>query len=165
MKKLDFLVGEWKGKGFQLRPDGSQENNFTQKTKVQIKDGSLLRVKDERTYKPIMSSPKNNNIFLPGTPVFSSSSLEASLYYDDTLKLYRWRGENPYGRKNPLEAKLVAEKTLQYGIPFSVAFEPSEQNRRTTIQITDAGEWHETLEIWHLGRWLLVEESTLTKIK
>jgi hypothetical protein len=165
MKKLHFLVGEWKGQGWQLRPDGSRENSFTQKTKVQIKDGSLLHVKDERTYKPIKSSPKNNNIFLPGTPVFESSSLNASLYYDDRLKLYRWRGENPYGRKNALEAKLVADKTLQYGIPFSIAFEPSERNRRTTIQITDAGEWHETLEIWHLGRWFLVEESTLTKVK
>ena len=164
MKKLDFLVGEWKGQGSQLRPDGSQENTFTQKTKVQIRDG-LLRVKDERAYKPIISSSRNNNIFLPGTPIFGSSSLDASLYYDDKLKLYRWRGENPYGRKNPLEAKLVADKTLQYGIPFSVAFEPSERNRRTTIQITDAGEWHETLEIWHLGRWFLVEESTLKKIK
>ena len=164
MKKLEFLVGEWKGQGWQLRADGSREKSFTQKAKVQIKDGSLLRVKDERTYKPIISSGKNT-IFLPGTPVFHSSSLEASLYYDDRLNLYRWRGENPYGRKNPLEAKLVADKILQYGIPFSVPFVPSERNRRTTIQITAVGEWYETLEIWHLGRWFLVEESTLKKIK
>ena len=51
MNKLDFLVGEWKGPGFQLRPDGARESSFKQKTKVQIKDGWLLRVKDERTSK------------------------------------------------------------------------------------------------------------------
>ena len=51
IRKLDFLIGEWKGQGWQLRPDGSRENSFTQKTKVQVKDGLLLRVKDERPYK------------------------------------------------------------------------------------------------------------------
>ena len=94
------------------------------------------------------------------------ATAQAPVLTDEMKKLDfivgEWKG---YGRKNPLEAKLVGDKTLQYGIPFSVSFEPSEGNRRATIQITDAGEWHETLEVWHLGRWSLVEESTLKRIK
>ena len=164
LSKLQFLVGEWKGEGWVLRPDGSRENRFTQKTKVRVKDNSLLRVKDERTYKPVIARGKDS-IFIPGTPVFHSSTLDASIYYDDKLKVYRWRGENQYGRKNPGEAQLVAEKTFQYGIPFSVPFEPVEGNSRITIQINAAGEWHETLEVWHLGKWYTTEESTLKKIK
>ena len=164
LQQLQFLVGEWKGEGWRLRPDGSKENRFSQKTKVQVKDNSLLRVKDERTYKPVINSGKDT-IFSPGSHVFHTSTLDASIYYDNELKLYRWRGENQYGRKNPLEVRLVRDKTLQYGIPFDPQFEPYDGNRRITIQITDVGEWHETLEIWHSGKWYTVEESTLKKIK
>ena len=35
LQQLQFLVGEWKGEGCQLRPDGSRQNRFSQKTKVQ----------------------------------------------------------------------------------------------------------------------------------
>src|SRR6266853_6295275 len=111
MHKLDFLVGEWKGEGWQLRPDGSHDNVFSQTTKVQTKEGNLtLRIKDSRTYKPVISSGKDT-IFIPGTPVFHSSTLDATIYYDVKVNLYRWRGENSYGRKNPLEAKLINNRT------------------------------------------------------
>jgi hypothetical protein len=161
MKKLEFLVGEWKGEGRQLRPDGSPENSFEQELKVKIKDGSVLRISETRNYKMIIAG--KDTMFVPGTPVFRSSSLEARIYYDSHTKLYQWAGETSYGRKNAIEAKLIGDRTLQYGIPFSVPFQPTERHRRTTIQITDAGEWNETLEIWHLGRWFLVEESILKK--
>ena len=163
MKNLEFLVGEWKGEGWQLRPDGSKENSFKQQLKVKIKDASFLRISESRNYKTIISKGKDT-IFIPGTPVFHSSSLEARIYYDDKVKLYLWAGETSYGKKNPMELKLSG-RTLQYGIPFSIPFQPSERNRRITIEITEAGEWHETLEVWHLGRWFLVEESTLKKVK
>ena len=165
MRRLDFLMGEWKGRGWELGPDGSRRNSFSQKTKVQAKAGnSALRIKDEKTYKPVISSGKNT-IFIPGTPVFHSSTLDATIYYDDTSKLYRWRGENPYGRKNPLEAKLVRDRTLQYGMPFSVALQPADGSRRHTIEVTEGGEWHETLEVWQTDRWYKVEESILKKVK
>ena len=157
MRKLDFLVGEWKGEGWQLAPDGSRQNSFSQKTRVQAKGGaSILRVKDERTYKPVVSS---------GTPVYHSSTLDATVYYDDALKLYRWRGENSYARKNPLEAKLVGDRSLQYGMPFSVSIRPADGSRRTTIEVTRGGEWHETLEVWKTDRWYKVEESILKRVK
>ncbi len=165
MKKLEFLVGEWKGTGWEFNPDGSRRNSFSQKTKVQAKDGnSSLRIKDARTYKPVISSGENT-IFIPGTPVFQSSELDASIYYDENIKLYRWRGENSYGRKNPLEAKLIRDKALQYGMPFSITLQPADGNRRTTIELTEGGEWRETLEIWQADRWYKAEESILKKVK
>ena len=155
MKKLDFLIGEWKGVGQEFRPDGSRLNEFSQKAKVQAKSGgSELRIKDEKTYKAQLQ---------PGGPVYHNSTLAATVYYDDAAKLYRWRGEGSYGRKNPLEAKLIDARTLQYGMPFSVTVEPSDGNRRTTIEVTESGEWHETLEVWRKGSWYKAEESVLKK--
>lgn len=165
MRRLVFLVGEWKGEGWQLNLDGSRHNGFSQKTKVQAKeDNSTLRIKDARTYRAVISSGKNT-IFTPGTPVFQSSTLDATIYYDENLKWYRWRGEYTYGRKNPLEAKLIRDRTLQYGTPFSVTLQPAEGNRRTTIEVTEGGEWHETLEVWQTDRWYKVEESILKRVK
>jgi len=164
MKKLDFLAGEWKGEGWQLRPDGSRHNGFSQTTKVQAKAGnSTLRIKDVRRYKPVISSGENT-IFIPGTPVFQSSSLDATIYYDDKVNLYRWRGENSFGRKNPLEAKLIHNRTFQYGMPFSITLQPADGNRRTTIEVT-SGEWREMLEVWKTDSWHKVEESTLKRVK
>ena len=157
MKKLDFLVGEWKGTGQEFYADGSRLNSFSQKAKVRVNsDGSALRITDEKNFKPQVQT---------GGPVFHNSTLDATIYYDDATKLYRWRGENSYARKNPLEAKLIGAKTLQYGMPFSVTLEPSDGNRRTTIEVTEGGEWHETLEAWSKGSWHKAEESVLKKVK
>jgi hypothetical protein len=165
MRKLDFLVGEWKGEGWVLKPDGSRHNSFSQKTKVQVKDNnSTLRVKDARTYKPVISSGKNT-IFIPGTPVFQSSTLDATIYYDNKLKLYRWGGDSPSDRKKALEAKLIGDRTLQYGMPFSVTVQPADGYRRTTIEVTESGEWHQMLEVWETDRWIKVEESILKRVK
>ncbi len=156
LKKLDFLLGEWKGTGLEFGPDGSRQE-FTQKAKVEAKkDGSELRVKDEKKYKSAMRM---------GVRMSRSSALSATVFYDAERKLYRWQGGNRYGRANPLEAKLIDARTLQYGMPFSVTIEPSDGNRRTTIKVNEGGEWHETLEVWDRGRWYKIEESTLKRVK
>jgi hypothetical protein len=156
MRKLDFLLGEWKGTGLEFGPAGARRE-FTQKAKVEAKkDGAELRVKDEKKYQTAMRL---------GVRMAHSSALDATVYYDRELKLYRWRGENYYGRKNPLEAKLIDVRTLQYGMPFSVTMEPSDGVRRTTISVDEKGEWHEKLEVWDMGRWYKIEESTLKRVK
>ena len=148
MKKLEFLVGEWKGEGREHWPMDLSDYSFTQKTKIEIKQNSLLRIKDQRQYKPV--------------GVLEGSNLEASISYDDELKLYSWKGKDS---KSILEAKLIGDKTLQFGVPFSVPFEPERGNERTTIRITDAGEWHETYEVWYGGNWFAVKKSILKKVK
>jgi hypothetical protein len=64
-----------------------------------------------------------------------------------------------------LEAKLIGDRTLQYGAPFGATVQPADGDRRTTIEVTQGGEWHETLEVWHAGRWHKVEESVLKRVK
>jgi hypothetical protein len=149
MKKLEFLVGEWKGEGREHWPMDLSDYAFTQKTKIEIKKNSLLRIKDEREYKPVSA-------------LLHSSNLDASISYDEESKLYSWKGRDS---KVILEAKLIADKTFQFGVPFSVPFEPERRNQRTTIRITDAGEWHETNEIWYAGNWFVVKKSLLKKVK
>lgn len=149
MKKLEFLVGEWKGEGREHWPMDLSDYRFTQKTKIEIKKNSQLRIKDERAYKPV-------------TAPLHTSNLEASITYDDELKLYSWNGKDS---KVILEAKLIDDKTFQFGVPFSVPFEPERGNQRTTIRITDAGEWHETQELWYAGNWFVVKKSILKKVK
>lgn len=148
MKKLEFLVGEWKGEGREHWPVELSDYRFTQKTKIEIKKNSLLRIRDERQYLPY--------------EMRHTSNLEASISYDDDLKLYSWKGKDS---KSILEAKLIDGKTFQFGVPFSVPFEPERGNQRTTIRITDAGEWHETNEIWYAGNWFVVKKSILKKVK
>jgi hypothetical protein len=153
MRKIAFLLGEWKGKGWEILWDGSRGDEFSQKTKVEVKaDGSVLRIKDARNYKM--------------TGAFThSSSLDASIYYDEGAKRYRWRGETSYGRKNPLEAGVIDIRTFQYGVPFKVEAPLPNGARQTTIKVTEAGEWIETLEVWKIDKWHRVEESILKKVK
>ena len=149
MKKLEFLVGEWKGEGSETFPGRKYKNSFTQKTKIEITKDSLLRIKDERNYKPKGGA-------------LHTGSLEAIISYDTKLKLYSWRGKNS---KITLEAKLIGERTFQFGMPFSAIIQPKEGNRKTTIRVTENGEWHETIEEFLDGEWFVMEESTLKRIK
>jgi hypothetical protein len=152
MGKLYFLIGEWKGKGSEVHWDGSRGDEFSQKTTVRAEEGgSVLRIKDGKNY---------------DTPGAShTSTLDASVYYDAGAKTYRWRGENAYGREYPLEAKLVDARTFQYGVPYTVEARLPNGARRTTIEVTEGGEWHETLEVWKIDRWYKVEEAFLRRVK
>lgn len=148
MSRLDFLLGEWKGKGWMFRVDGSRVE-LSQSTKVRSEsDGSSLRVRDAKSYK---------GLAFDGSTL--SQSLDANVYYDEGAKTYRWRRE--LERKNPFAARLIEPRTLQWEKPSpgSVA--------RTTIRITEGGEWHETLEFRTGGAdgWFKAQESVLKKVK
>ena len=150
MQKLEFLVGEWKGGGFKEFPGWPGKNSFKQKTKVEITKNSTLRIRDERVYKPMKGAASH------------TGSGDAEISYDVKMKLYRWTG---HGSKTSLEAKLTADRTFQYGMPFSVTLQPEEGYHRTTIRVDDAGAWHETVEEFIMGRWFVVEESVLKRVK
>jgi hypothetical protein len=94
--------------------------------------------------------------------MLSNSSLDATVSYDEPSKLYHWRGE---GSKAVLEVKLLSDRKIEYGMPFSVTIKPKDGYRKTTIEINENGEWHEIHEIWHEYRWFKDEESVLKKVK
>jgi len=161
MEKLDFLIGEWKGKGGRCRPDGSCGDEISQSTKVKRgKDGSTLSINDKKNYPDLRIVPGNP---FPGVvlnyPVAMSGT--ASVYYDEKTELYYWRLETPAGRKHPFAARLAEPRVFQVKLEFpgSVAI--------VTIKVTDDGEWHERQDLWMGDKdgWVKIQETVLKKVK
>lgn len=149
LRKLDFMVGEWKGKGWHYHFDGSRvELSQTAKVK-RASAGTALRVDYSKKLKAIQF----------GLPLTLSGP--ATIYYDEKAKLYRWRIETSEGRKNPFEANVIGPKAFQWimRFPGSVA--------RITIIVTDEEEWHELWETWTDNKvgWRKYQESVLGKEK
>ena len=147
MRKLEFLVGDWKGEGWMYRADGSRVE-LSQSMKVERDSrGPALRVRDTKKYKAVG---------LDGYPL--SNSETGTLYYDEGTRIYRWRRE--IERKTPFEAKLIEPRTLQWEKQSTGSI------ARTTIKVTEDGEWHETLEFL-LGKdgWFKYQESILKRVK
>jgi hypothetical protein len=152
VRKLHFLLGEWKGTGWQVHWDGSRGDEFSQKTKVEARaGGSAMRIKDARKYKT------------PGAS--HSSTLDATISYHEGAKMYLWNGDTSYGREHPLAAYLVDARTFQYGVPLTVTGPLPNGARRTTIKVSESGEWNEIIDVWKTDRWYKVEESILMKVK
>lgn len=152
LRKLDFLVGEWKGKGWMFDARGGRAAEMSQSVKVRrADDGSSLRVKDVRT----MKTP---NVAPGGSPSYSSAPTDATVYYDDAAGLFRWRRDKD--RRNPSELKIIGPQTVRWE-------QRSETMAlRVTVRVTEAGEWHETLEFWsNQHGWLIAFESVLRRTK
>lgn len=146
MRKLDFLVGDWKGKGWMYRVDGSRVE-FSQSAKVKGEpDSSMLSVKGMKRYK----------VNFPSFSYFSRPS-SVTIFYDEGANLYRWRPKNS---KNPFKAKLIDSQTLRWEMEFYGG-----NDTRTTIKVTEDGEWHETLELLLTTGWFKAEESVIKRVK
>ncbi|HEY9404088.1 MAG TPA: hypothetical protein VIQ24_15625 [Pyrinomonadaceae bacterium] len=155
IKELDFLIGEWKGKGGSCRPNGSCGNEISQSTKVKRgKDGLTLSINND--LRIFQGNPNPAGI---GYPIILAAT--ASVYYEEGTKLYYWRWETPAGRKNPFAARLVEPKVFQVKqeFPGSVAM--------VTIKVTDDGEWHERQDLWMGNKdgWVKMQETVLKKVK
>jgi hypothetical protein len=147
MRELEFLVGEWKGKGWRYSVQGLK-SEISQSAKVKIEsDGSALRVKDTKKY---------SDARLIGIPL---SIRESTVYYDDEAKLYRWRVVASRRLGSPFEAKLIEPRA------FQLVQHTSDSMARTTIRVTKDGEWQETLEFLFSGGWFKVQETFLKRVK
>lgn len=161
VEELDFLIGEWKGKGGRCRPDGTCGNEISQSTKVKRgKDGSTLSIDDKKKYPDIRIAPGNP---FPGMVLNYPMALSgtASVYYDEKTKQYFWRWETPAGRKTPFAARLAEPRVFQVRLEFpgSVAI--------VTIKVTDDGDWHERQDLWMGDKdgWVKMQETILKKVK
>jgi hypothetical protein len=152
LRKLDFLVGEWKGKGWSLDGRGGRGAEMSQSVKVEReRDAPALRVRDTRTI-------KLPSFVAGGSPTYSSAPNHASVYFDEAAKVLRWRHDKD--RKNPSELKLVGPRSVQWE-------QRSEMGAvRITVSVTDAGEWHEVTEFWSNSQgWQKAFEAVLKPSK
>jgi hypothetical protein len=147
MRELGFLAGEWKGQGWLYRVEGPG-SEISQSTKVTVEsDGAVLRIKEKKSYK---------DAGLMGTPMRIP---ESTVTYDDEAKVYRWRVDAAKGRGNPFEANLVGPRTFQL-----IVHTPAGMGR-TTIKVTEDGQWLQTVELLLAEGWFKLQETTLKKVK
>src|SRR5882724_3097393 len=151
MKKLDFLVGKWKGTGWLYLHDGIREE-FSHKSGVKAEsDGTALSF--------------TNNQYLKGSDTtYFELPQSFIINYDEGAKSYRLRPASAEGRlfagqsaKGPLSAKIIAPKTFQAILPMgAVSF-------RITVRVTDEGERQDLWETWMSDKegWRKWQESTL----
>jgi hypothetical protein len=145
MKKLDWLIGNWKGAGWiQMGPQGRKE--FTQTETIQGKlDGLVLLIEGQ-------GKSKENGATVHSALAFVS--------YDDRAKTFRWRAFTAEGRQTDTEAK-VGTNTVEWGLEI-----PQGGRIRYTIKLTEKGEWFEVGEISQNGQtWNKFFEMTLQRQK
>jgi hypothetical protein len=145
MKKLDWLVGHWKGTGWmQMGPQGRKE--FTQTETIEGKlDGLVLVIEGQ-------GKSKENGATIHGALAFVS--------YDEGAKVFRWRAFTAEGRQTDTEAK-VGANTLAWEVEI-----PQRGRMRYTIKLTEKGEWFEVGEMTQDGQtWQKFFEMTLQKQK
>lgn len=131
MRKLDFLVGDWKGAGW-IEMGPGQRHDFIGVERVQRKlGGGVLLVEGLHKSK------------LPGKDeeVVVHNAL-AVLSFDEQAKLYRFRANLLDGRYTDAEAKVLSPGVMQWGFKS-----PNGPTIRFTISLTDKGEWHEVGEL------------------
>jgi hypothetical protein len=122
MKKLDWLVGTWKGTGWiQMGPQGRKE--FTQTETIQKKlDGLVLMIEGQGKSKE------------DGSAVHTAL---AFVSFDEQTKTFRWRAFTAEGRQTDTEAK-VGTDTLVWEIEI-----PKRGRIRYTLNLHQNGEWVE----------------------
>ena len=145
MKKLDWLLGQWKGTGWmQMGPQGRKE--FTQTETVQSKlDGLVLVIEG-------LGKSKESGLTVHNALAFVS--------YDERAKTFRWRAFTAEGRQTDTEAKAGTD-TLEWGLEI-----PQRGRMRYTIKLNEKGEWFEVGETSQDGQtWQKVFEMTLQRQK
>ena len=121
MKKLEWLVGKWKGTGWMDMGPGKRAT-FDQTEKVESRAGGLVLV--------IEGEGRSE-----GKVVHSALAVAS---FDAAAKGFRFRAYDGYGRYLDLEAK-VGEGTFEWGYR-----EPQRgMQMRYTIRRNEKGEWFE----------------------
>lgn len=144
MRKLAFLIGDWKGSGWTQARDGKR-SEFTQTEKIQYKVNGLA----------LLIEGRGQDLSL-GTDVFEALAVVS---FDDKGKLYRFRSYTTEGRSADAEARLI-EGGLEWGMQFPGG------RFRYTIKLTDKGQWFEVGEVSTDGSsWRKFHEMTLQRIK
>ena len=147
MKRLSFLVGEWKGEGWNEYIPG-QRGTAGIVEKVAFKaNGTVLVVEGLGTAK------------LPSGKDTVVHSAFATIGYDAGANVYRMRSYLADGRSVDAEASFV-------GDAFQWRFEiPRFGKTRYTVKLNERGEWYEIGETSQDGTtWRRMHEMTLKRV-
>ena len=149
MKKLDFLVGQWKGEGWMEFAPG-QRRTFKGTETVQGKlDGLLLAVEGRHLGRP---DDKGKEVV-----VHTAFGLVS---YDEKAKRYRFQAFTGRGDHEDTEAK-VSEGRLVWGTKV-----PQFGDVRYTIKLDEKGRWFEVGEVSQDGKaWRKFFEMTLERVE
>jgi Protein of unknown function (DUF1579) len=149
MKKLSFLVGEWKGEGWNEFVPGQRRTSPVSET-VQPKLGGVILLV-EGVGKTKFPGVQEEVIVHNAVGIIS---------YDSKARLYRMRSHLMNGQT------MEAEATFNDG-GFQWGFQPAPTMRiRYTVKLTDKGEWFEIGEMSNDGNtWRKFHEMTLKKVK
>ena len=149
MKKLQFLVGEWKGEGWNEMVPGQRRTSPIAES-VQSKLGGMVLLVEGLGKRKV-----------PGTQdeVVVHNAL-GILSYDERAKVYRLRSHIATGQTTDAEAKFT-----DGGFQWAFKAGPS-LSFRYTVKLTDKGEWFEIGEMSQDGtEWRKFHEMTLQKLK
>jgi hypothetical protein len=145
MKKINFLVGEWRGEGWiQLGPN--QRETFKQSETVQSKLNGLIII--------VEGLGKSND----GKDHIIHNAL-AVISYDVQKKNYRFSAYRANGQAIDAEAK-ITDGALEWG------FKDQRGTTRFTIKLNEKGAWYEVGDFSPDGKtWYRFFEMTLARVK
>lgn len=142
MKKLDYMVGQWKGTGWMEREGGRQTFAGTETVQNKLNGLALL----------IEGKFKNKE----GAVVHETLAI---LSYDEKAKNYNFRTYLANGAVGDYVLNLI-ERGWQWSIQYP------QGGVRFTFNLTDKGEWFEIGEFSQDGKsWRKFFEMTLQKVK
>lgn len=148
MKKLDFLVGQWKGEGWiEFRPGQRQTATVSESVQRKV-EGTVLLIEGLGTIR-MPDKPEE-------VPIHKAFAI---IDYDVKAKLFRLRAYRAGDGATDTEPK-VGENSLVWGFRDARGGEV-----RFTIRLNDKGQWFEIGEYSSDGKtWRKFLEMTLTRV-
>ncbi|MDX1472226.1 MAG: hypothetical protein R3213_12075 [Flavobacteriaceae bacterium] len=137
ISKLQFMTGNWEGKGWMMTPNGNREE-FNQTENIQFKLDSTAVL--------IEGLGKSHGQIIHNAMAIVS--------YDKENNNYTFQSYLQNGRKGEFKAEIIGNKFYWY----------PNQNMRYIIEINDKGQWFEIGEIKQGENWFQFFEMTLNKI-
>lgn len=149
MKKLDFLVGTWKGESWIEMMPGQRSTAHGTETIQSKLDGLLLSIDG-------LHMGKRNGT---GPDVVIHNAF-AIVYYDLARQQYRFEGFTTRGNRVECEA-MVSENQLTWSMKI-----PNFGDVKYTIKLDEKGHWFEIGEVSADGKeWRKFFEMTLERVK
>jgi hypothetical protein len=149
VKKLNFLVGQWKGEGWvQFGP--GQRQTVSAIESVQVKLGGEV----------LLIEGLGRNRTEGNQPEVTGHDAIAFLYYDAKARVFRFQAHRAGGLAVDSEAK-VTDRSFEWGFSVERA-----GMFRFTMNLTDKDEWFEIGETSRDGKtWHKFLEMTLQRVK